>query len=137
MTQGPLARLYKQLQDGDISRRDFIQKSAFCGASAGMAVFLANAQAIAAQGGSKNGLAVYAAQDGTPSATPGGGSRPAVGTEGQTRGEGGELKIILWQAPTTVNAHQSVGTKDYPHRVHGAGTAAELPRHRARSSQTW
>ena len=61
MTQGPLARLYKQLQDGDISRRDFLQKATVCGASAGMAVFLANAQAIAAQGGSKNGFALPSA----------------------------------------------------------------------------
>ena len=36
-----------------------------------------------------------------------------VGTEGQTRGEGGELKIIQWQAATMANAHESVGTKDF------------------------
>jgi peptide/nickel transport system substrate-binding protein len=36
-----------------------------------------------------------------------------AGTEGQTRGEGGELKLIQWQAPTMAAVHSAVGTKDY------------------------
>ena len=107
MAQGPLSRLYKQLQDGNISRRDFIERSAAAGAGAGLAVFLANAHAVTANGGSRNGLAVIAGQDGGPT------GRPAVGTENQTRGEGGELRIIQWQAATMANAHESVGTKDF------------------------
>ncbi|MDQ3541706.1 MAG: peptide ABC transporter substrate-binding protein, partial [Chloroflexota bacterium] len=52
--------------------------------------------------------------DGTPSPSPSGAAaRPSVGTEGQTRGAGGELRIIQHQAPTTANAHVSVGTKDF------------------------
>ncbi|MCA1481545.1 ABC transporter substrate-binding protein, partial [Bradyrhizobium sp. NBAIM08] len=39
--------------------------------------------------------------------------RPAVGTENQTRGEGGELRIIQWQAATMANTHEAVGTKDF------------------------
>jgi peptide/nickel transport system substrate-binding protein len=35
---------------------------------------------------------------------------PAAGT---ARGAGGTLKMLLWQAPTIVNAHQAQGTKDY------------------------
>ncbi len=114
MTQGPLSRLYAQLSDGSISRRQFIERAAVSGIGAGAAVFLANANAIAAAGGSKNGFAVYAGQDGTPAATStGAGKRPDAGTEGQTRGEGGELRIIQWQAATMANTHQSVGTKDF------------------------
>jgi peptide/nickel transport system substrate-binding protein len=30
-----------------------------------------------------------------------------------TRGQGGELKILYWQAPTILNSHQATGTKDY------------------------
>src|SRR5256885_2394729 len=36
---------------------------------------------------------------------------PAAGTF--TRGQGGELKILYWQAPTILNTHQATGTKDY------------------------
>ncbi|MDQ3657396.1 MAG: peptide ABC transporter substrate-binding protein [Chloroflexota bacterium] len=114
MSQGPLSRLYAQLTDGSISRRDFISRAAATGIGAGAAVFLANANAIAAAGGSKNGYAVYAGQDGTPSGSPtGAGKRPDGGTENQTRGEGGELRIIQSQAATTANVHASVGTKDF------------------------
>ncbi|MDQ3540282.1 MAG: peptide ABC transporter substrate-binding protein [Chloroflexota bacterium] len=113
MAQGPLSRLYAQLSEGSISRRQFIERAAAAGIGAAGALFLANANVVAAAGGSKNGFAVYAGQDGTPSASPGGGTRPSVGTEGQTRGEGGELRIIQWQAATMANAHVSVGTKDF------------------------
>lgn len=114
MAQGPLSRLYAQLTDGSISRREFISRAAATGIGAGAAVFLANANAIAAAGGSKNGFAVYAGQDGTPAPSPtGAGQAPSAGTEGQTRGEGGELRIIQWQAATTANAHTSTGTKDF------------------------
>jgi peptide/nickel transport system substrate-binding protein len=61
-----------------------------------------------------------AAAQATPVASPsaGGGSslvgtRPTGGFEGVTRGQGGELKILLWQAPTVLNPHTSTGTKDY------------------------
>src|SRR5438094_6289954 len=36
---------------------------------------------------------------------------PAAGTF--TRGQGGEVKILYWQAPTILNTHQATGTKDY------------------------
>jgi peptide/nickel transport system substrate-binding protein len=57
---------------------------------------------------------IDAAQSATPATTTGlaWNGRPAVGTEDQTRGEGGELRIIQWQAPTMANAQHSVGTKD-------------------------
>jgi len=114
MAEGVLSNLYTQLSDGTISRRQFIERAAATGIGAAAAVFIANGAAIAAAGGSKNGFAVYAAQDGTPAPAPGGTvQRPAFGTEGQTRGAGGELRIIQHQAATTANAHSSVGTKDF------------------------
>ena len=124
MAKGITARLYDQLRSGEISRRQFIERAAATGLGAAGAVFLANSAAIAAAGGSKNGFAVYQGQDGTPAASPAASPvasptatpaavRPAFGTEGQTRGAGGELRIIQHQAPTTANAHVSVGTKDF------------------------
>ena len=55
-----------------------------------------------------------AAQDATPGATPAASltAAPASGTEGQTRGAGGELKILQWQAPTTLNMHLAGSFKD-------------------------
>lgn len=49
----------------------------------------------------------------TPSASPspGASATPAPGTF--TRGQGGELKILYWQAPTILISHQATGTKDY------------------------
>src|SRR5699024_434377 len=70
--------------------------------------------AIAAAGGSRNGYAVYMGQDGTPSASPAEEMPEPLdaGTEDQERGEGGELKLIQWQAPTMAAIHSHVGTKD-------------------------
>ena len=76
MTAGPVAHLYGQLKDGSISRRDFIERAAATGMGAPAALFLANGAVIAAAGGSKNGLAVYAGQDGTPAASPTGIASP-------------------------------------------------------------
>jgi peptide/nickel transport system substrate-binding protein len=49
----------------------------------------------------------------TPPATgsPGPSASGAAGTF--TRGQGGELKILYWQAPTILISHQATGTKDY------------------------
>ncbi|MFT4041052.1 MAG: ABC transporter substrate-binding protein [Thermomicrobiales bacterium] len=37
---------------------------------------------------------------------------PAVGTAGQQRGEGGELKMLQWQAPSQAGAHTAGGMND-------------------------
>jgi len=47
----------------------------------------------------------------TGSPSPGASASAAAGTF--TRGQGGELKILYWQAPTILNTHQATGTKDY------------------------
>lgn len=109
-----IGRMYDALKSGEMSRRDFLQKASATGLGAGAALFLANSATIAAAGGSRNGYAVYMGQDGTPSASPDGGVPAALdaGTENQTRGEGGELKLIQWQAPTMAALHSGTGTKD-------------------------
>ena len=47
----------------------------------------------------------------TGSPSPGASASASAGTF--TRGQGGELKILYWQAPTILNTHQATGTKDY------------------------
>ena len=52
----------------------------------------------------------------TPSTTPGTSASPgasATAAGSFSRGQGGELKILYWQAPTILNSHQATGTKDY------------------------
>src|SRR5213594_110297 len=44
--------------------------------------------------------------------TPAGASPSAAASAAAKRGAGGDLKILYWQAPTILNAHQATGTKD-------------------------
>ncbi len=81
---------YGRLRRGEMSRRAFIRQSL----AAGMAL------PVALQ-------AVQAASAQTPQAGP-----PVVGLEGTTRGEGGELRILQWQAPTILAQHTALGGKD-------------------------
>lgn len=95
-----IRRLFDSLIAGDISRRQFIQRTTAFGVSMGMAVHLADAaaQTPEASGGGGGGL-----ESGIPR---------AVAPDDQTRGAGGELKIIQWQAPSHMFAHQASGDKD-------------------------
>jgi len=51
----------------------------------------------------------------TPAAspTPGASASASAAPGTFSRGQGGELKILYWQAPTILNTHQATGTKDY------------------------
>ena len=97
-TTGPFSRLYAQLKSGEITRRAFIERSV--GLGMGTAVALMAADAVA--------------QSATPDATPASteGVIPSVNTENQTRGAGGELKILQWQAPSQMNGLVATGDKD-------------------------
>jgi peptide/nickel transport system substrate-binding protein len=58
-------------------------------------------------------LAAACAQTGTPGTSPSGsGSAAASGGAAFKRGDGGQLNILYWQAPTILNPHQATGTKD-------------------------
>ena len=102
--------LCDQLKTGTIDRRKFLMRATALGVTAGTAVFAANATAALAAGKTGNGL-YFSAQDATPDA--GAGLAPSTGTEGQTRGAGGELKIIQHQAITMLFSHKATGTKDF------------------------
>ncbi|MGC4105098.1 MAG: ABC transporter substrate-binding protein [Thermomicrobiales bacterium] len=102
---GPIQSLYDSFKAGAISRRRFVEATIGLGVSASAAAFLA--QGVAAQ----DATAVA-----SPAASPSGAMLSAVapssGTEGQTRGGGGELKLLQWQAPTQMSTHNSSGDKD-------------------------
>ena len=107
--------LVDAFRNGEIDRRQFMTRAAALGVPAGIAFFMGNAAPIVAAGGSRNGYAFYQSESGTPAASPQAGATgiPTVGMEGKTRGEGGELRLIQWQAPTHLNAHRATGTKDF------------------------
>ncbi len=115
MQNGKLRTLVDGLASGEISRRDFMHRAAGLGVAGGAALVLANAVGVSAKNGFRNGFAVYQGADGTPAASPEAGAPgiPSENTEGQTRGEGGEVNLIQWQAPTLMSPHISSGTKDF------------------------
>lgn len=92
-----------------------MHRAAGLGVAGGAALVLANAVGVSAKNGFRNGFAVYQGADGTPAASPEAGAPgiPSENTEGQTRGEGGEVNLIQWQAPTLMSPHISSGTKDF------------------------
>jgi peptide/nickel transport system substrate-binding protein len=94
-----LSTLFRALTDGRISRREFAARAGVFGLSAAGIAFAVNAAkpgAVAAQA--------------TPAAQPAG--RPMVGMENTTRGEGGDLNILYWQAITHLSPHAASGAKD-------------------------
>ena len=95
----PFRDLVDRLRAGTIDRRTFMRASAALGVGSGIAAIVANGAV---------------AQDATPSSTGtvDRSGRPAVGTENQERGAGGELRLISWQAATVLAAHSSTGSKD-------------------------
>jgi peptide/nickel transport system substrate-binding protein len=115
MEKGMLRQLVDELSTGVISRRTFLNRATALGVTSGAALVVANAVGVSAKNGFRNGFAVYQGADGTPAASPVADApgQPAVNTENQTRGEGGELKLIQWQAPTLLSPHVSSGTKDF------------------------
>ena len=98
---GPFWAIYEDLKAGRITRRQFIQKATALGIGLPITLFVLNALKVSP-----------AAAQATPSASAGASSAPSSGTEGQTRGAGGELKILQWQGPTVLSVHRATGTKD-------------------------
>jgi ABC-type transport system substrate-binding protein len=95
---GRLWSACQDLQAGRISRRDFLQRAAALGVATPVALGILRLTDVAAQEATPASGALTAA--------------PTVGTEGQTRGAGGELKLLQWQAPTTLNMHLAGSFKD-------------------------
>ena len=83
-----LIETYQALRQGRMSRREFVARAAALGIGAPMTLVLVNSV----------GVDGVAAQN-TPS------ERPNIGTDGQLRGAGGELKVRQWLAPNHAFAH--------------------------------
>lgn len=99
---GRVSELFAQLLHGEISRRDFIAGGTAAGAGLAMLHWLVR--------GAQTVGAAPAAQDATPAAETPVAVAPAVGTEGKTRGQDGELKLLFWQAVSELSPHVSTGT---------------------------
>jgi len=99
---GPLASLVRQFRGGIISRRQFFAQATALGVSSSTILALANFPSASAQ-------------DATPAASPVSvvPVRPESGTADQERGAGGDLRILIWQAPGIAASHSALSDKDY------------------------
>jgi peptide/nickel transport system substrate-binding protein len=102
--QGPLAALHQELRSGKITRREFTLRALALGVGMPIISFILRAETARALPGRHIGWGV---------AAQGAAGPPAEGMDGRTRGEGGELRLIQWQAPSMLSPHVSTGEKDY------------------------
>jgi peptide/nickel transport system substrate-binding protein len=102
--QGPLAALHEDLRSGRMSRREFTLRALALGVGMPIISFILRAETARALPGRHIGWGV---------AAQGAAGPPAEGMDGRTRGEGGELRLIQWQAPSMLSPHVSTGTKEY------------------------
>jgi peptide/nickel transport system substrate-binding protein len=102
---GPFSRLHEALKAGEISRREFTMRALALGVGMPIISFVLRADQVAARPGRHIGWGIAAQGEAA--------AAPAVGMDGKKRGEGGELKLLQWQAPTMLSPHVSTGTKDY------------------------
>ena len=95
-----LRDVMEQYSAGALTRRQVMARGSVLGiGAAGMAAFLQHPALLA-----------QATPDASPVAVTSG--RPDAGTDGQTRGEGGELRILVPQAASGLSAHNATGGKD-------------------------
>lgn len=106
--QGKLWSAYQDLKAGRITRREFIARATALGVALPVTLFILNAVKIQGTEAAPTGAARR-----TPTRAQDLTTRPTVGTEGQQRGAGGELKLLQWQAATLASVHVASGTKDY------------------------
>ena len=119
-TNGPLWNLYQDLKGGEITRQQFLRRATALGMGMPVALFVLSAVKLAGA----------AAQDAVLPA------RPSVGTEHQTRGAGGELKLLQREGPTLANAHNSTAQRTcWPPALSRNRCFPTCPI--ARSFQTW
>jgi peptide/nickel transport system substrate-binding protein len=102
--KGPLASLHQALRAGAITRREFTLRALALGVAMPVISFILRAETVRATPGRHLGWGVAAQGTAGP---------PTAGMDGRTRGEGGELKLIQWQAPSMLSPHVSTGTKEY------------------------
>jgi peptide/nickel transport system substrate-binding protein len=92
----PFKVLYDGFKHGLVSRRVFIQRALALGMAPAVVQLILQAP-------------VHATVTSSTLTIP---ARPSVGTEHQRRGDGGELKILQWQAPSQAGAHTAAGAND-------------------------
>ena len=107
--QGPLAALHKELRTGKITRREFTLRTLALGVGMPIISFILRAEHTSATTAS----ATAGRHVGWGIAAQGAAGPPAEGMDGRERGEGGELRLIQWQAPSMLSPHVSTGEKDY------------------------
>lgn len=95
--QGKLSEAYRDFQAGRLTRREFVERATALGVAAPVLFFALQATPGRAGAAGRQQSAVAA---------------PSEGTAGQTRGAGGELRLLQWQAATHLGHHTSTGTKD-------------------------
>lgn len=109
-----LGDLFDRLLAGEISRRDFIAAGTALGAGLGLLGWLVRgAQTVGAAPNPQDSSATPGAAG---SATPVGATPvavpPAVGAEGKTRGQDGELKLLFYQEIAELSPHIASGTNN-------------------------
>ncbi len=100
----PFAALHQALQTGQLSRREFTMRALALGVGMPVISLILRAETASATGARTLGFGI---------AAQGVAGAPAEGMDGRTRGEGGELKLIQWQAASMLSPHVSTGEKDY------------------------
>jgi peptide/nickel transport system substrate-binding protein len=105
----PFAALHQALQTGQLSRREFTMRALALGVGMPIISLILRAETASATGANATGAHGL----GFGVAAQGVAGPPAEGMDGRTRGEGGELKLIQWQAASMLSPHVSTGEKDY------------------------
>ncbi|CAN5564426.1 peptide ABC transporter substrate-binding protein [soil metagenome] len=100
--EGAFSALHQLLKSGQINRRQFLTRATALGVGLSVATFVSNTTLVGAQDS-----ATPATEGETMLST-----RPTVGTEGQERGAGGEIKILVAQAPASLSVHVAAGGAD-------------------------
>jgi peptide/nickel transport system substrate-binding protein len=99
--QHALRDLHDAFRHGRIDRRQFMALAGALGLGAGVVAMIAQNTVIAQSATPDVGA--------TPVALS---TRPDAGTEGQTRGAGGELRVLTVQAASALSVHNATGGKD-------------------------
>src|SRR5688572_27539877 len=107
--QGPLTALHQALRAGTLTRREFTMRALALGVGMPIISFILRAETASATTSDPT----QGRHIGWGVAAQGTAGPPAEGMDGRTRGEGGELRLIQWQAPSMLSPHVSTGDKDY------------------------
>ncbi|HET9013989.1 MAG TPA: peptide ABC transporter substrate-binding protein [Thermomicrobiaceae bacterium] len=117
--------LLQQAAGGSLTRREVLKRAAALGLGApAIAALLAacgggspsSAATTTSSSSSSSGASTSTTTTTTSAASPAAGASPAAAATtaaATTRGQGGQLKLLWWEAPTILNAHLAQGTKDF------------------------